>query len=551
VTATNGTGSADWPAFTDWPIGAPELTGASPTITGDTAAAGDVLTVHHGDWSGSPTFTYAWSRCDANGFGCTAIGGATGVQYTLQSADLGDRLEVAVTATNATGASTRTTETDFTVGAPEIVGGFPSITGNPTVVGNPISVTSGTWVGATSIAYQWYRCAADGSGCNAIAGRTSSSYTLTSADMGQTLDADVIATNANGSSIEDASVLVGAPFNVALPTISGDLSAVGKTLTSSNGSWFGGPTFQHQWWRCDAGGFNCDEISGATGATYTLTSADVGHTLFVAIDATNSIGTTEADSLSTVAVGNGSSQHLLSVSLAGTGAGSVTSNPAGIACGGGCSAEFANGATVVLAPTPAFGSTFTGWSGGGCSGTGGCSIYMGSDTSVTATFTTTPGGPTITGFTPSGGGAHATVTVNGTNLTYTKSVELNGESVSFKVVSATTVTFTVPADATSGSIVVATTSGTATSSGTFTLASPPTITSIAPGSGPVGTVVTITGTNLGHVVGVEMGHILVVPTSVSPTQVTFVIPAGATSGVIEVISSAGTAASAATFTVTA
>ncbi len=33
------------------------------------------------------------------------------------------------------------------------------------------------------------------------------------------------------------------------------------------------------------------------------------------------------------------------------------------------------------------GSTFTGWSGGGCSGTGTCQVTLNSDTTVTATFT--------------------------------------------------------------------------------------------------------------------------------------------------------------------
>jgi uncharacterized repeat protein (TIGR01451 family) len=68
-----------------------------------------------------------------------------------------------------------------------------------------------------------------------------------------------------------------------------------------------------------------------------------------------------------------------------TGAGSVTSDPAGIDCPESCSAPFADGTSVALTATPDEGSTFTGW-GGACSGTEGCTVTMSADQSVTATF---------------------------------------------------------------------------------------------------------------------------------------------------------------------
>jgi Divergent InlB B-repeat domain len=83
----------------------------------------------------------------------------------------------------------------------------------------------------------------------------------------------------------------------------------------------------------------------------------------------------------------------LAVSRSGTGSGSVTSSPDGIDCGSTCSAPFGEGSVVTLTATPAAGSTFTGWSGGGCSGTGACHVTLGSDTIVTATFTRLPAPP--------------------------------------------------------------------------------------------------------------------------------------------------------------
>jgi hypothetical protein len=52
----------------------------------------------------------------------------------------------------------------------------------------------------------------------------------------------------------------------------------------------------------------------------------------------------------------------LTVEKTGTGSGTVTSNPAGISCGGTCSGEFEEGEKVILTESPS-GSTFTGWTG--------------------------------------------------------------------------------------------------------------------------------------------------------------------------------------------
>ncbi|OGK83091.1 MAG: hypothetical protein A2X52_04260 [Candidatus Rokubacteria bacterium GWC2_70_16] len=76
----------------------------------------------------------------------------------------------------------------------------------------------------------------------------------------------------------------------------------------------------------------------------------------------------------------------LTVSKAGAGSGTVTSSPAGISCGTTCAAAFAGGTSVTLTANPAAGSSFTGWSGGGCSGTGTCTLTLTANTTVTATF---------------------------------------------------------------------------------------------------------------------------------------------------------------------
>ena len=219
-----------------------------------------------------------------------------------------------------------------------------------------------------------------------------------------------------------------------------------------------------------------------------------------------------------------------------------------------------NGSNLTGATAVTFGSTaaasftvdsdsqITAVVGSGATGHIAVTTPLGTATS-SGTFTFAPP-PTITNFTPGSGGVHATVTLTGTNLALTTRVQLNGASCPFAVVSATQLTFTVPTGATSGTVHVTTPGGSITSASSFTVSPPPAITSISPGSGPIGTSVTITGTNLLGTVGVMLGSVVAVPTSVSATHVVFTIPPGAVTGTIRILNAAGSATSSDTFTVT-
>ena len=88
----------------------------------------------------------------------------------------------------------------------------------------------------------------------------------------------------------------------------------------------------------------------------------------------------------------------LSVTLNGTGSGSVQSNPSGLACvSGTCSSTFPTGSTVTLLPSPGGASLFQNWSGA-CSGSGGCVLSLNGDRSVNATFSLPS--PAMIGATP-------------------------------------------------------------------------------------------------------------------------------------------------------
>jgi Galactose oxidase-like, Early set domain/Calx-beta domain len=75
----------------------------------------------------------------------------------------------------------------------------------------------------------------------------------------------------------------------------------------------------------------------------------------------------------------------LTVSRSGNG--TVTSTPTGINCGSTCAAAYSPGTVVTLTATPQNKNfPFLGWSGGGCSGTGQCTLTMDATKQVTATF---------------------------------------------------------------------------------------------------------------------------------------------------------------------
>jgi len=78
--------------------------------------------------------------------------------------------------------------------------------------------------------------------------------------------------------------------------------------------------------------------------------------------------------------------YTLTVIKDGTGSGTVSSTPAGINCGAACQASFTDGTVVTLTAASAGGSTFIGWAGEGCSGTGVCQVTVDAVRQVTATF---------------------------------------------------------------------------------------------------------------------------------------------------------------------
>src|SRR5207245_1994896 len=140
--------------------------------------------------------------------------------------------------------------------------------------------------------------------------------------------------------------------------------------------------------------------------------------------------------------------------------------------------------------------------------------------------------PSITSFTPTNGPVGASVTITGSNFTGTTAVTFAGTAASFTVNSSTQITATVPTGAQSGAIQVTNPAGTATSSSNFVVTVVPVITSFTPTSGPVGTVVTITG--IGFTATNKVSFSIAAASFIvnSDTQITATVPPTAKTGLI-------------------
>ena len=131
----------------------------------------------------------------------------------------------------------------------------------------------------------------------------------------------------------------------------------------------------------------------AVGANATILHYDGSSWSAMASDATASLLDVWGSACTDVfAVGEGGEilhydGEALTVTKSGTGSGAVASDTAGIDCGSACSYQSCYGASVKLTATADNGSTFTGWSGGGCTGTGTCTVTMDNATTVSAAFT--------------------------------------------------------------------------------------------------------------------------------------------------------------------
>jgi hypothetical protein len=248
----------------------------NPTLSG-TVRVGATVTARLGTWSPAPTkVAYQW-RVDGK-----PVTGATAATFVPRATDAGHKLTVGVTATLAGYATLVRSSAAATVGHGIFTAARPTISGS-SQVGSRLTLHRGAWSpAATTYTYQWLRSGA------AIKGATRSTYTVAKADAGRSISVRVTGRAAGFSTkvVTSASVKATVPFRaIHVPTVTGT-TRVGSKLTAHVVAWSPLATLHYQWKR------NGTSISGATGSTYTLTRADHGAALTVAVTGTRSGYTT-------------------------------------------------------------------------------------------------------------------------------------------------------------------------------------------------------------------------------------------------------------------
>jgi sugar lactone lactonase YvrE len=157
--------------------------------------------------------------------------------------------------------------------------------------------------------------------------------------------------------------------------------------------------------------------------------------------------------------------------------------------------------------------------------------------------------PTISSFSPTHGLPGTVVQLGGTGFTAASEVTFAGTEAQFAALSDGVITAILPVGAATGPITVQTPGGTASSSLSFAVVAPPTITSITPTNGPAGTIVQISGTNLLGATQVSFNGVAAVFNVASALSISATVPTNATTGSITVETPGGSATSTGSFEV--
>lgn len=222
---------------------------------------------------GTSVLTYQWYKDGS------VLAGATASTYTLPSAQSVNNGSYTVTVSNTEGRAT----SDAAVLSVSTSASPPSITNNlsslTALVGNNVSFTVAV-SGTAPYTYQWKKDGAN------IANATAAAYTISSVTLSDAGSYWVVVSNSVGSATSNAAVLtVNAP--VSSPSIINSLGSLtvsaGNSMSMTVGV-SGTAPFTYQWKK---GGAN---ISGATLATYTISSVTLSDAGSYSVVVSNSVG---------------------------------------------------------------------------------------------------------------------------------------------------------------------------------------------------------------------------------------------------------------------
>jgi hypothetical protein len=180
--------------------------------TGNLADLQTLTMTNNGTWQGfgGISYEYNWQRCAATGKTpkCTSINGALNSSYVLAAADVGSRLQVEVTASDALASSSLTSPLTGIVAPANTTP--PKVRGHASR-GSTLTLSNGIWDGVKGLLFHfgWQRCSKTGGACRNIAGASSAHYTLKSADVNHTVRGIVYASKNHSAFSSGPSAVTG------------------------------------------------------------------------------------------------------------------------------------------------------------------------------------------------------------------------------------------------------------------------------------------------------------------------------------------------------
>ena len=304
----------------------------NPAISG---AASTVLTVTAS--STENTQQIRWYRCSSalrttsvqpTNSVCQLIPLQTLPTYTVTPDDAGFYISSSVTSTDGSTLQTVWAASALKINEVPVNTAPPSVVATATSVGTLISVNDGTWRGtpANRYSHQWYSCTAAvvsastsrPTVCTSIEGATGTTLEIGTDLSGRFLLVETRAQNAASGTtpisvfspttpaVQSAPIFQSLSARLTVTNLGANQapqvmpsSATSSRLTATPGNWFGFPvpTYTYLWYRCDSriGVARADVptgcvSTGVTGATYTVTQADIGSFMAPEVTATNPLG---------------------------------------------------------------------------------------------------------------------------------------------------------------------------------------------------------------------------------------------------------------------
>jgi large repetitive protein len=269
-------------------LGSPTVS-STPTFTSNLYVGG-TATLDRGTWStaGNTTYLYQWQRCSTQAItACLNISGATTASYLVAQLDLNQYLRVAVTAINEVGGSTIYSGFSAQVAAtaPPVNTSIPIVSGSAFETSVINIISKGQWSGIeeSKLLTQWQICSTAIS-CSDIASATSPTYTASSADVGKTIRAKIIApySQKNVEAFSNQTPIIKKAYTNVFPPTLLSYADIGDKIDIFKGYWEGLATsnISYVWQRCKSA-TSCTNIPGATKSTYTPSSSDRGYSIRV------------------------------------------------------------------------------------------------------------------------------------------------------------------------------------------------------------------------------------------------------------------------------